>query len=57
MKTVWASLECGGVSSRPFRWSVLGLDDIEDVATRAGLALTHTRPLGARWAVVLEEIL
>ncbi len=32
------------------------LDDIPDVAQEAGLAVTRTVPIGARWAVVLEEM-
>lgn len=54
-RTVWATLESGSSRSRPFRWSVLGLDDIEDVATRAGLVITRRHTLGSRWAVVLQE--
>lgn len=54
-KTVWATLESGSSRSRPFRWSVVGLDDIDDVAQRAGLEITETRALGTRWAVVLQE--
>ncbi len=54
-RTVWASLETDTSRSRPFRWSVVGLDDIDDIAERAGLAITHTQALGARWVVVLEE--
>ncbi len=54
-KTVWATLQSGISRSRPFRWSVVGLDDIEDVAHRAGLEITETRSLGVRWAVVLRE--
>lgn len=54
-RTVWASLENGGMRSRPFRWSVVGMDDIDDLVQRAGLAIADTRSLGARWAVVLEE--
>lgn len=54
-RTVWAALQTDTSRSRPFRWSVVGLDDIEDIAVRAGLEITHTRALGARWVVVLEE--
>ncbi|MGA8847454.1 MAG: class I SAM-dependent methyltransferase [Nocardioides sp.] len=54
-RTVWASLETGGMRSRPFRWSVVGMDDIQDLVQRAGLMITDTQSLGARWAVVLEE--
>ncbi len=54
-RTVWASLEAGGVRSKPFRWSIVGLDDVDDLARRAGLTITETRALGDRWAIVLEE--
>ncbi|WP_323793930.1 class I SAM-dependent methyltransferase [Nocardioides sp.] len=54
-RTVWASLETDTSRSRPFRWSVVGLDDIEDIALQAGLEITHTRALGARRIVVLQE--
>ncbi|CAN5518016.1 class I SAM-dependent methyltransferase [soil metagenome] len=54
-RTVWATLEAGGVRSRPFRWSVLGVDDIEDVAARAKLQVGAVERLGDRWAAVLRE--
>lgn len=52
---VWATIECDGTRSRPFRWAVVGLDGIEDLAASAGLAVQETRRLGERWCVVLEE--
>jgi SAM-dependent methyltransferase len=55
LRTVWATLESGSTRSRPFRWAVVGLDDIDDVATRAGFAVADRVAFGARWAVVLEE--
>ncbi|MGB3258030.1 MAG: class I SAM-dependent methyltransferase [Ornithinimicrobium sp.] len=54
MKTLWATLECGDATSRPFRWAIVGLDDIEEVAARAGLVVTSRHPIGDRWAVVLQ---
>ncbi len=55
-RTVWASLESAGVRSRPFRWSVLGVDDAAGVAGQAGLQVTEVHHLGSdRWAVVLRE--
>ena len=54
-KTVWATLECAGATSRPFRWSVVGVDDIAAVADEAGLAVTSTTRHGDRWCAVLEE--
>lgn len=54
-RTVWATLECATVRSRPFRWSVLSVDDVDDVAGRAGLRVSAVERLGERWAVVLQE--
>ena len=53
--SVWATLECDGTRSRPFRWSVLAADDIGDTAADAGLVVTSTHVIGERWVVVLEE--
>jgi SAM-dependent methyltransferase len=55
MKTVWARLECGGASSRPFRWSVVGVDDIARVAVSAGLDLESVHQHGDRWTAMLRE--
>lgn len=54
-KTVWATLECAGTRSRRFRWSVVGLDDIDDIARRAGLRVTATDCHDGRWCTILEE--
>jgi SAM-dependent methyltransferase len=54
-KTVWATLEAGRTRSRPFRWSVVGIDDIESLAEQAGFAVTQRRTIGSRWVVVLQE--
>lgn len=54
MKTLWATLECGEATSRPFRWAIVGLDDIEHVAARAGLVVASRHAIGDRWAVVLH---
>jgi SAM-dependent methyltransferase len=53
--SVWATLECDGTRSRPFRWSVVAADDIGSVAEQAGLAATATYAIGERWIAVLEE--
>jgi len=53
-RSVWASLACGDDLSRPFRWAVLGTDDIDDVAERAGLAVRDVHAHGHRWCAVLE---
>jgi len=51
--TTWASLECNGARSRPFRWSVVGLDDIGPLAVEAGLVLDSVHARDERWFVVL----
>jgi SAM-dependent methyltransferase len=53
-KTVWAALECAGARSRRFRWSVVGVDDIAEIAAHSGLRVTETACHGTRWCVVLE---
>ncbi|MDF1605539.1 class I SAM-dependent methyltransferase [Nocardioides sp. YIM 152315] len=50
----WATLECGE-DRQQVRWSVVGADDIDDIAARAGLAVVDRFRAGARWCVVLEE--
>jgi SAM-dependent methyltransferase len=54
-RTVWATLECGDDVSRPFRWSVVGVDAIAGLAREVGLAVRGTYALGERWCAVLEE--
>lgn len=51
--TTWAHLVGGEIRSRPFRWAVLGLDDIAAVAEEAGLRVLERLALGGRWAAVL----
>jgi SAM-dependent methyltransferase len=54
-QTVWAVLECDDVRSRPFRWAVVGADDVADVAAEAGLVLLDVQTIGAgRWCAVLR---
>lgn len=54
--TSWARLEIGETRSRPFRWSVVGVDGIADVARGTGLAVLRRAPLGSgRWVAVLER--
>lgn len=53
--TRWAWLEAGGDRSRPFRWSVVGVDDVLDLARSTGFIVTSRAPFGAgRWLAVLE---
>lgn len=55
MTTTWASIEGDDVRSRPFRWSVLGVDDIAHVAEAAGWGVSACEPFAGRWCAVLEE--
>lgn len=52
--TGWATLRSDDEVSAPFLWSVLGVDDIDAVAARAGLLVGGLRTLGQRWCAVLE---
>jgi SAM-dependent methyltransferase len=52
----WAVLEGGVHRCRPFRWAVVGMDDVTVVAADAGLVVVGTRAFGDRWAVVLEAV-
>lgn len=54
-ETVWATIEAAGARSSRFRWSVVGLDDIGDLAAQAGLRLVEARCRGGRWVAVLES--
>ena len=52
--TQWAVLTCAGVRSAPFRWSTVGVDDIEMIARRAGFTEVDVRRIGGqRWCAVL----
>lgn len=53
-RTVWATLECDGTRSRPFRWSVSGVDGIDAVAARAGFVVDRVVRTGERWCAVLR---
>lgn len=54
--TRWVWLEAGGTRSRPFRWSVVGVDGVLDLARATGFAVTARAPFGAgRWLAVLER--
>ncbi len=54
-RSAWASLECGGSTSRPFCWSVVGIDGIDAIARDAGFVVSATHRFGQRWAAVLNE--
>ncbi|MGB3185841.1 MAG: methyltransferase domain-containing protein [Ornithinimicrobium sp.] len=54
-KISWVTLESGDSTSKPFRWAVVGVDDIERIAAEAGLVVKSLGQVGLRWAVVLEH--
>ncbi len=54
--SAWAELHCGDARSRPFKWSVVGVDAIERLAEAAGLKVSSTHSFGHRWCAVLEEL-
>ncbi|WP_107765365.1 methyltransferase domain-containing protein [Nocardioides terrigena] len=51
----WASLEGGEHRSRPFRWAVVGLDDVPALAGAVGLVVDGVHHLDDRWVAVLRE--
>ncbi|WP_299057191.1 methyltransferase domain-containing protein [uncultured Nocardioides sp.] len=51
--TMWACLESGGLRSRPFRWSVVGTDAVDEVAAEVGLSVQEFHQHGDRWFTVL----
>ena len=54
--TRWAWLEVGGTRSRPFRWSMVGVDGVLDLARETRFSVTARAPFGAgRWLAVLER--
>ncbi|MBA3781151.1 MAG: methyltransferase domain-containing protein [Nocardioides sp.] len=52
--THWAALQTGEQRSRPFKWSVVGVDSIEATAAEAGLAVASVERIGERWVAVLQ---
>ena len=55
--TRWARLELAGTTtSRPFRWSVVGVDGVLGLARATGWAVTTRAPFAPqRWLAVLER--
>ncbi len=50
----WVALEVDGTQSRPFRWAVLGVDDIDRVAREAGWEVATVHRIGSgRWVAIL----
>lgn len=55
-RTITAVLECAGVRSRPFRWSVVGADAVGDLAAETGFEIEGpAHPHGPRWCAVLRK--
>jgi SAM-dependent methyltransferase len=52
---VWAQLRAGEQTSRPFRWAVVGIDDIADVAAEAGFRVCQHALFGDRDVVALDR--
>lgn len=52
-RTMWAELVSPGARSRPFRWAVVGVDDIAVIAREADLDVVGIHRLGSRWCAVL----
>ena len=55
METRSVRLECAGLHSDPFPWSVLGPEAIGDVALAAGLRVDGLHEYDGRWFVVLVK--
>jgi SAM-dependent methyltransferase len=52
--TGWAALDCGGLRSSPFRWSTVGVDDIDALGREAGFGQVDVHAIGdERWCAVL----
>jgi hypothetical protein len=55
LKVLWATLESGQSSSKPFRWAVVGMDDIADIAGQAGLTVLSQHEIEGRWVVTVQK--
>ncbi len=55
LSSVWAALESGDVRSRPFKWAVVGVDDITSIAERSGFGSITCHESAGRWCAVLKE--
>ena len=53
LRVLWATLESGESTSRPFRWAIAGMDDIEGLAGQAGLEVLTHQQVDRRWVVTL----
>jgi len=50
----WATLSDRGLVAQAFAWSVVGVDDIHDLARQAGLEATEVHRFAHRWCAVVE---
>jgi hypothetical protein len=55
LSSVWAVLECHDSRSRPFKWAVVGVDDVAWLAQQAGFRTVTCHESEERWCAVLEE--
>lgn len=55
MQTLMLSIECGGVRSAPFSWSLVGPESVHQVATEAGMRVVGMHEYGGRWFSVLQK--
>jgi SAM-dependent methyltransferase len=54
--TGWATVECDGRRSAPFRWSTVGVDDVPELADVAGFDRVEVHELSeGRWCAVLRS--
>jgi SAM-dependent methyltransferase len=52
----FATVHCEARVTRPFRWAVVGVDDIGVLTARAGLRVAATHRFGDRWCGVVEDL-
>lgn len=53
LREMWVELVSPGTRSKPFKWAVVGVDDIDALAARVGLEATQIHRFGHRWCAVL----
>ncbi len=49
----WATVSAGGETTGRFRWSVVGVDEIDDLGPRADFGTVDLHRFGDRWCAVL----
>jgi SAM-dependent methyltransferase len=54
-RTAWAELVSPEARSKPFRWAVVGVDDIGPMAIEAGFGVGAVHQFGDRWCAVLNR--